>query len=54
MVLKVTYGFDTVGTPGIDMFQMYMIAPLVQGCLTYMGVDLVYKAHNLYAGMMEQ
>ena len=44
------YGFDTLGSPGIDMYQMYIVAPMVKAGMTYVGVGLVYKPHCLFAG----
>ena len=29
------YGFDTLGSPGIDMYQMYIVAPVVKAGMTY-------------------
>ena len=44
------YGFDTLGSPGIDMYQMYIAAPMVKAGMTYVGVGLIYKHHGLFAG----
>ena len=44
------YGFDVLGSPGIDMYQMYIVAPLVKAGMTYIGVGLIYKPHGLFAG----
>ena len=44
------YGFDAVGSPGIDMYQMYIVAPMVKGGMHYVGVGLIYKPHGLFAG----
>ena len=38
------YGFNLIGSPSMDMYQMYIVAPQVQGALTYVGVGLVYEA----------
>ena len=48
------YGFDSVGSPGINMYQMYVVAPLVKGGMHHMGVGLVYKPHNLFVGNVEK
>ena len=44
------YGFDVLGSPGIDMYQMYIVAPMVKAGMTYIGVGLIYKPHGLFAG----
>ena len=48
------YGFDILGSPGIDMYQMYIVAPMVKAGMTYVGVGLVYKPHGLFAGAIER
>ena len=48
------YGFDVLGSPGIDMYQMYIVAPMVKAGMTYIGVGLVYKPHGLFAGGIER
>ena len=44
------YGFNVLGSPGIDMYQMYIVAPMVKAGMTYVGVGLIYKPHGLFAG----
>ena len=44
------YGFDVLGSPGIDMYQMYVVAPMVKVGMTYIGVGLIYKPHGLFSG----
>ena len=44
------YGFDVLGSLGIDMYQMYIVATMVKARMTYVGVDLVYKPDGLFAG----
>ena len=44
------YGFDVLGSLGIDIYQMYIVAPMVKVGITYVGVGLVYKPHGLFAG----
>ena len=44
------YGFDALGSPGIDMYQMYIVAPMVKTGMTYIGVALIYKPHGLFVG----
>ena len=48
------YGFNAIGSPGIDMYQMYIVAPMVKAGMTYIGVGLVYKPHFLYAGNVKR
>ena len=48
------YGFDALGSPGINMYQMYMVAPMVKAGMTYIRVGLVYKPHGLFAGDVEK
>ena len=48
------YGFDTIGSPGIDMYQMYIVAPMVKGGMHYIRVGLIYKPHGLFAGNVER
>ena len=47
------YGFDAVGLPGIDIYQIYIIPPMVKGGMHYIRVGLVYKPHGLFAGDVE-
>ena len=44
------YGFDVLGSPGIDMYQMYIVAPMVKVGIIYIGVGLIYKLHGLFPG----
>ena len=48
------YGFDTLGSPGIDMYQMYIVAAMVKAGMTCIRVGLVYKLHGLFAGDTER
>ena len=48
------YGFDTVGSPGIDMYQMYVVTPMVKGGMHYIRVGLVYKPYGLFAGNVKK
>ena len=48
------YGFDSVGSPGINMYQMYVVVPMVKRGMHYVRVGLVYKSHNLSAGNIEK
>ena len=42
------YGFNVLGSPGIDMYQMYIVAPMVKAGMTYIGVGLIYKLCDLF------
>ena len=48
------YGFDALGSPGINMYQMYIVAPMVKAGMTYIRVGLIYKPHGLFAGDIER
>ena len=48
------YGFNTIGSPGIDMYKMYIVAPMVKAGITYIKVGLIYKTHGLFAGNIER
>ena len=48
------YGFNSVGSPGIDMYQMYNVAPMVKGGMHYIRVGLVYNPHGLFAGNVKR
>ena len=48
------YGFNSVGSPGINMYQIYVVTPMVKGGMHYVGVGLVDKPHNLFAGNIEK
>ena len=48
------YGFNVPGSQGIDMYQMYIVAPMVKAGMTYIGVGLIYKPHSLFAGGIER
>ena len=48
------YGFNAVGSPGIDMYQMYVVTPMVKGGMHYIGVGLVYKPQGLFAGNIKR
>ena len=43
------YGFNAIGSPGIDMYQMYIVATMVKAGMTYIRVGLIYKPHGLFA-----
>ena len=48
------YGFYAIGSQGIDMYQMYIVAPMVNTGMTYVGVGLIYKPHGLFAGNIKR
>ena len=48
------YGFNAVGSPGIDMYQMYVVTSMVKGGMHCVGVGLIYKTHGLFAGNVEK
>ena len=48
------YGFDTVDLPGIDMYQMCVVTPMVKGGMHYIGAGLVNKPHGLFAGNVKK
>ena len=48
------YGFNAIGSPGIDMYQMYIIAPMVKGGMHYIRVGLIYKPNGLFAGNIKR
>ena len=48
------YSFDSVCSPGTDMYQMYVVTPMVKGGMHYVGGGLVYKPHNLFTGNIEK
>ena len=48
------YGFNVLGSLGIDMYQMYVVAPMVKAGMTYVGVGLVYKSYGLFAGGIQR
>ena len=47
------YGFNAIGSPGINMYQMYIVAPMVKGSMHYIRVGLIYKPHGLFAGNVQ-
>ena len=48
------YSFNVLGPPGIDMYQTYIVAPMVKVGMTYIGVGLIYKPHGLFAGGVQR
>ena len=48
------YDLNVLGSPGIDMYQMYIVAPMVKAGMTYVGVGLIYKPHGLFARGIER
>ena len=48
------YDFDALGSPGIDMYQIYIVATMVKTGMTYVRFGLIYKPHSLFAGDVER
>ena len=42
------YGFDIVGSPCIDIYQMYVVVPMIWGGIPYVRVGLIYQSPSLY------
>ena len=47
------YGFYIIGSPCIDIYQMYVVVPMIQGGIPYVGVGLIYQSPSLYVGTNE-
>ena len=47
------YGFNIVGSPCIDIYQMYVVVPMIQGGIPYIRVGLIYQSPSLYVGTNE-
>ena len=47
------YGFDIIGSPCIDIYQMYIVVPMIQGGIPYIRVGLVYQSPSLFVGTNE-
>ena len=45
------YGFYAIGSPGTNMYQMYIVAPMVKGGKHYIEVGLIYRQHSCLLGM---
>ena len=35
------YGFDIIGSPCINIYQMYVVVPMIQGSIPYIRVGLI-------------
>ena len=46
--------FDAIGSPDINMYQMYIVVPMVKAGMTCIGVGLIYKPHGLFAGNVKR
>ena len=44
------YGFAIIGLPCIDMYQMYIVVPMIWGGIPYVGVGLIYRSPSLFVG----
>ena len=47
------YGFNIIGSPCIDMYQMYIVVPMIQGSIPYIRVGLIYQSPSLFVGTNE-
>ena len=47
------YGFDIIGSPCIDIYQMYMVVPMIRCGIPYVGVRLIYQSPSLFIGTNE-
>ena len=47
------YGFDIIGSPCIDIYQMYIVVPMIWGGIPYIGVGLIYQSPSLFVGTNE-
>ena len=47
------YGFDIIGLPCIDIYQMYVAILMILGGIPYIGVGLVYRSPTLFIGTNE-
>ena len=47
------YGFDIIGSPCIDIYQMYIVVPMIQGGIPYIRVRLIYQSPSLFVGTNE-
>ena len=47
------YGFDIIGSPCIDIYKMYIVVPMIQGGIPYIGVRLIYQSPSLFIGTNE-
>ena len=47
------YGFDIISSPCIDIYQMYIVVPMIQGGIPYVGVTLIYQSPSLIFGTNE-
>ena len=48
------YGFSTRGSPGINMYQMYIVVPMVKGGMHYIKIGLIFKPDGLFAGNVKR
>ena len=47
------YGFNIVGSPCIDIYQMYVVVPMIQGGIPYVRVGLIHRSPSFYVGTNE-
>ena len=47
------YGFDIISSPCIDIYQMYIVIPMIQDSILYIRVRLIYQSPSLFVGTNE-
>ena len=47
------YGFDIISSPCIDIYQMYIVIPMIWGGIPYVRVGLIYQSPSLFIGTNE-
>ena len=47
------YGFDIISSPCINIYQMYIVVPMIWGGIPYVRVRLVYQSPSLFIGTNE-
>ena len=47
------YGFNIIGSPCINIYQMYIVVPMIWGGIPYIGVGLIYQSPSLFVGTNE-
>ena len=52
-ILAGEYGFNIISLPCIDIYQMYIVIPMIWGGIPYIRVGLVYQSPSLFVGTNE-
>ena len=47
------YGFDIISSPCMDIYQMYIVVPMIQRGIPYVRVGLIYRSPSLFVGTNE-